>query len=201
MQLIFIHGRVRFEPRCNVGAFFCIFDNKPKRLELLEILCKRHEDWLNMARKLNAEHPEDIVQEMYLRLNKYVDNADRICYDHNEPNTFYIYCTIKNLIINEYKDAERHPVMLSAEEIRQHSDNLLHTEDYDHETDEVLEAIESEIDQWYWYDRDMFNLYFKGDMSMRKLSQETRISTSSIFNTIKNGKEKIKHALNKAGKL
>ena len=40
---------------------------------------------------------EDFVQEMYLRLNKYVKNPDKIMYNETEVNKFYVYITIKNL--------------------------------------------------------------------------------------------------------
>lgn len=170
-------------------------------MELLSILAKRHEDWLRMATSLKADIPEDTVQEMYLRLHKYVDDPKRICYEHDEPNTFYVYCTIKNIIHNENKAKQKEPELLSTEEIRQQSDNLLHDEPYDHDTDDVLEIIESEVDEWYWYDRDLFRIYFNDGLSIRKLSAATRISSTSIFNTIKNGKTKIKHRLKQEGKL
>lgn len=154
-----------------------------------------------MAIKLNSPNPQDTVQDMYLRLNKYVDDPQRICFEHNEPNTFYVYCVIKNLIANEYKETQKRPDLISAEEIRRQSDNLLHTEDYDHELDQTLEIIESEIDGWYWYDKELFKIYFNDGLSIRKLSAKSHISASSIFNTLKNGKTKIKRRLKEEGKL
>ena len=51
--------------------------------------------------------------------------------------------------------------------------------------------IVEEIDSWHWYDKMLFEVYRNEKTSMRKMAAETKISLSSIFNTIKNCKEKI----------
>ena len=58
--------------------------------------------------------------------------------------------------------------------------------------DKVIDKVESIIDDWYWYDKRVFNIHFFDEMSMRKIARETKISLSSIFNTLSNGKKKIK---------
>ena len=54
---------------------------------------------------------EDFVQEMYLRLNKYIKNPNKIMYNEEEPNKFYIYVTIKNLWNTYLKDKAKHRMM------------------------------------------------------------------------------------------
>ena len=51
------------------------------------------------------------------------------------------------------------------------------------------------MDSWYWYDRKMFELYYRTDMSMRDISSETNITLSSIFNTLSNVKAQIRQKL------
>jgi len=46
----------------------------------------------------------------------------------------------------------------------------------------------------------LFELYHNEGLSIRKLSKETRISASSIFNTLTNAKSKINEAYNEANK-
>ena len=58
--------------------------------------------------------------------------------------------------------------------------------------DEVLDTVEDIVDDWYWYDNKIFNIHFFEEMSMRKIAKDTKISLSSIFNTLSNGKAKIK---------
>jgi len=56
----------------------------------------------------------------------------------------------------------------------------------------LYDKIDSIIDKWYWYDKKLTKLYLNTDMSMRDISKETKISLSSIFNTLTNAKEKIR---------
>ena len=58
--------------------------------------------------------------------------------------------------------------------------------------DKIFEKIDRITEDWYWYDKKIFNIHFYKQMSMRKISRETKISLSSIFNTLSNGKKKIR---------
>jgi predicted DNA-binding protein YlxM (UPF0122 family) len=58
-----------------------------------------------------------------------------------------------------------------------------------------MDKIEQEKVNWHWYDRQLFDIYMNTNKSMRKLSQETKISTDSIFNTIKKCKKKLEKAV------
>ena len=45
----------------------------------------------------------ELVQEMYLRLHKYVDDPERIMYNDDEVNTFYVYVTLRNIYLSGTK--------------------------------------------------------------------------------------------------
>jgi lambda repressor-like predicted transcriptional regulator len=64
----------------------------------------------------------------------------------------------------------------------------------------MLEVIEQSKADMGWYDLKLFELYHNEGLSIRKLSKETRISASSIFNTLTNAKSKINEAYNEAKK-
>ena len=67
--------------------------------------------------------------------------------------------------------------------------------DYIEETEaftSLIKKIDSEVETWHWYDQMLFNLYRESGKSIRKLSEETRISTSSIFQTLKYCKNEIR---------
>ena len=59
----------------------------------------------------------------------------------------------------------------------------------------ICQKIDSEIDNWHWYDKKLFVLYRDSGLSIRKLAAETKISWVSIFNTLKNAKNIIKEKL------
>ena len=64
--------------------------------------------------------------------------------------------------------------------------------------EKVFNNVDSVMDTWYWYDRKMFELYYRTDMSMRDISSETKITLSSIFNTLSNAKKEIRKKLEEA---
>jgi DNA-directed RNA polymerase specialized sigma24 family protein len=74
--------------------------------------------------------------------------------------------------------------------------------DFEFETEftKKLDAVEQAKDQMNWYDLKLFELYHNEGLSIRKLSKETRISASSIFNTLRNAKSEIHQAYDKAKK-
>tara|TARA_R100000951_G_scaffold8878_2_gene8031 strand:- start:1645 stop:2181 length:537 start_codon:yes stop_codon:yes gene_type:complete len=154
-----------------------------------------------VAMGLSIGIPEDIVEdfvhETYLRLNKYIDNPEKIMYNETEVNKFYVYVTIKNLW-SDYSKAKSKYVIYSIdnytnEYIFDSSDRVVYEEvNYEKEKAEeyILKKINKEVESWdHWYDKKLFKLYYKTDMSMRKLAKETKISVTSIFNSCKNYKE------------
>jgi predicted transcriptional regulator len=52
--------------------------------------------------------------------------------------------------------------------------------------------ILDEINSWEWYDKMLFEIYRNEKTSMRKIAAKSNISLSSIFNTLKTCKKKIK---------
>ena len=143
---------------------------------------------------------EDFVHETYLRLNKYVDNPEKIMYNETEINKFYVYITIKNLWSDYSKAKSRYVVYridnYDSEYFFNTSDNIIYEEvNYEKEMAEasILSKINEEVESWdHWYDKKLFKLYYKTDMSMRKLAKETKISVTSIFNSCKNYKDILK---------
>ena len=66
---------------------------------MLEILGKRHEEWVRMA--ISAGSPplfaQDIIQEVYLRLHKYRETAKHKLIDKKGGvNLFYMWGVVRN---------------------------------------------------------------------------------------------------------
>lgn len=177
--------------------------------EILDILSNKHQDWFNMAKSfgLSNDDANEIVQEMYIRIYDYTKDIKKIMYNKTEVNTFYIYITLRNLYYSNFakygKSIKTKKIFLFTEmddnSIKKVYNNYY--EDYESymqtvskkkSLDKLHEKIEQTIDSWYWYDKKLTKLYFDSGMSMRDLSKETKISLSSIFNTLTNAKEKIR---------
>tara|TARA_R100001510_G_scaffold2555_1_gene1953 strand:+ start:3351 stop:3875 length:525 start_codon:yes stop_codon:yes gene_type:complete len=156
---------------------------------------------------LSNDDANEIVQEMYIRIYDYTKDIKKIMYNKTEVNTFYIYITLRNLYYSNFakygKSIKTKKIFLFTEmddnSIKKVYNNYY--EDYESymqtvskkkSLDKLHEKIEQTIDSWYWYDKKLTKLYFDSGMSMRDLSKETKISLSSIFNTLTNAKEKIR---------
>lgn len=158
---------------------------------ILEALAEKHKDWLRMLKSFGCEShlAEDIVQEMYLRLHKYVGDSDRILYGE-EINTYFVYITLRNMYATITRMQTRIKFVSIDElndELPYEEPNLEALEDFD----KLIDDIWGNVEDWHWYDKKLFEIYHNSPMSIRSIAEETKISARSIFNTLKNGKERI----------
>ena len=154
-----------------------------------------------MARSFGADQElaQDIVQEMYVRLYKYVDEAEKIMYNETEVNTFFVYVTLRNMYTTLMKAKARFEFV----DVSSLEDELIFEEANEEAEIQMLslyEEIWETTDEWHWYDKKIFHLYHNTDMSIRTLADETKISARSIFNTLKNARERIQTDCNETYK-
>jgi len=157
---------------------------------LIDKLAVKDHDWFVMAKSFGVsdDMARDLVQDMYLRIHKYVDNPERIFEDDGKVNTYYIYVTMRNLYCTRY---------VKQKTFVELSDNI--AVEYD-STDfakenallDITTRINNRVKEWYWYDKKLWDIHFHQQLSMRDIAKATKISLSSIFNTLKNCKTKIR---------
>ena len=143
-----------------------------------------------MARSFGAEdYAEDIVQEMYIRLNKYVDEPERIMYK-DEPNKLFVWVTLRNMVRNFQN--KKKVVIYSGDMVEYDKEedvyDMVEAEGFEKLIDKIWEST----NELHWYDKKMFEIYHTTDMSMRDIEKETKISLYSIFDTLKKTKEYVK---------
>lgn len=174
---------------------------------ILEALSKEHKRWWHMALSICSDDQlaDDIVQDMYLRIEKYVDDPDKIISpDNGEINSFYIFVTMKNIYFHWFNQRMK----MSAFEVKEYDffsedeyndslcgdtlDEEANVLDMENAHQQIVDSIAAEIKGWHWYDEKLFKLYFMTDMSLRDIAAETKISLSSIYNSIKNLRDLIK---------
>jgi len=158
-------------------------------MSLLELLATKHKDWIRMVRSFGCpEHlAEDIVQEMYIRMHKYVETPERIMYTETEVNTYFVYVALRNMYTDYAKAKSKVTFTDQMPPDRYDLDPV----EQEQAMSDLIDQIWDEVKSWHWYDNKLFTIYMNSEMSMRDLSSETKISLRSIFNTIKNGKERI----------
>ena len=59
-----------------------------------------------------------------------------------------------------------------------------------------LEEIDKQLDDIYWYDRELFKLYYYEANTLDSLAKKTGISRNSLFTTIDNVRQSLKDKLN-----
>lgn len=139
---------------------------------------------LNLTQKRNAE---DYVQDAYIKILKHSSFDPVKFYEANgKINKKYFFRTIKSILIDDHKKKGIKTIALNEKlnipEVVEVKENL----------EVVFNKIEKTIDNMYWYDKKMLNLYVYHIPSIRKISTATTISSKSVFKTLKRCKLTIK---------
>lgn len=158
----------------------------------LNVLAKHHNEWVNIVRSFGETNfQEDIVQEMYIRIHDANSGEKAILKD--EPNRAFIWIILKNTYINYYKERQKF-VKVDLDECRWLS--IEEFEPQKHETIcKIEDKIKDEILNWHTYEKELFRLHTQKSKSMREISNGANISLSSIFNTLKNCKNRIRETV------
>jgi len=130
---------------------------------------------------------------MYLRLNRYIDNPEKIIKD-GEVNSYFIYITLRNLfydakkshkaeISKDYSDVENISILSALAEIPEETEE---NDGMEKAYLTIFEAIDKEVSTWHWYDQKLFRLYYYTPQSLRDIAGDTKISLTSIYNSCKN---------------
>ena len=154
---------------------------------ILEKLFERHKDWCDIVESFgcNRDTAEDIVQDMYLRIGRLVNEGKDITYG-DDVNHFYIFRTLTTLFLDHKR--------------RERKEGDFDFEQYDIEDSEVVEyekkyeKILKELDSMYWYDKKVYEIV-EGGESISELSRKTNISYYSLYNTYRKVKNYLKEKI------
>ena len=113
-----------------------------------------------------------------------MSNPSKILYGDDDVNHFYVYLTIRSVFVSclgvEQRSMPIDSVDLSLLEAHEPLD-------MEHELafDRLWNMIEKDINELGMYGSKLTKTYFKSDKSIRKMAEESGISATSIFNSIK----------------
>lgn len=147
-------------------------------------IAKKHKDWVNIARSFGAKtEAEDIVQEMYLRLDKYIKPDQKI-------TDSFVWITLRNIYFDFLK---KEPITFEldktvSEAVSEPEGIIAYGE--------LNKRVKNELNNVDWFDKMLFELYVTSGKSMRQLSKETGISLSCIFYTTNRTKTHLRSLLN-----
>tara|TARA_R110001592_G_scaffold101704_3_gene287680 strand:- start:13399 stop:13866 length:468 start_codon:yes stop_codon:yes gene_type:complete len=155
---------------------------------VLSKIFKKHKIWIDIVCSFgcNKNTAEDIVQEMYLKIQKNINNGLNIDYG-DDYNYFYIFKTLKSMFL-DLKRKESKVVIFNIE------DRPSYFNDYDVNYEFAYEKVKKELSKMYWYDRKVYSL-LDGNESVAKLSRKTNIPYHSLYNTYRKVLERLKKVL------
>lgn len=132
-------------------------------------ICKQHNRWINIVKQFGiTDYVEDVVQEAYIK-----------CLEKERVNESYFFLTLRSLAMDLHRKQKK-IIKVSIDEV-----NIISEIE---QQNEVLEIV----DDFHWFDKEIFFLYYDEKMTMRKIAKETKISLKTIFTTIQKCNTKIK---------
>ena len=151
---------------------------------LLEI-CNRHSKWVRMAQKFDYDNAEDLVQEMYLKINTL---------NPKEVNDYYIYRTIKSIFIDDYKKKKILTAPLNGKEAYNIEDD--YNEDAEFQISEIpLTCTELLVVQkLYGYtteNADTLQITIHKGKSLLSISKEVNLPYKRLYTALLTAKKKI----------
>lgn len=154
----------------------------------MKLLAAKHNDWIDIVKSfgLDRETAEDLVQEMYIKIQLAIENKGLdISYGDHDINYYYIFKTLRSLFL-DLKRKGKNVIRVPLENIKDMESDVDYTEKYN--------QIKVELNKMYWYDKKVFELVNNG-LSIAELSRKTGIAYYSLYNTYKKVKEKLKKIL------
>ena len=166
-----------------------------KTNDVLNILHKHQEKWLQIASNLLYREDEqavkDIIQEMYLSIYTQLEEAKLEPLQviiNDKPHYGIIKRTIQQIIQHQANNDNKIPK----------TDNIVLTniaEEQKENIEELTTKIEEILQDMHWFDRKLFKLYVKKFNSVRTLAKETKLGHVTVFEVINKCKKKIKKRL------
>jgi DNA-directed RNA polymerase specialized sigma24 family protein len=159
-------------------------------LKILKQIANKHNDWVNIVRSFgcNNETAEDIVQEMYIKVQLKLEEGLDIRYGDDDFNYSYVFRILRNLFI----DLKRKESKVHIVDIDKVKEDFSVDENTDY--DKALEKIQNQMDQLFWYDKKVYQIIDDGS-SIADLSRKTHIPYYSLYNTFKKVRQKLKKLL------
>ena len=160
---------------------------------ILQILVRDEAIWLNMAEEIssNSKVPaKDLLHDFYIALHSKIYNGkvkiNDILYN-DSLNKAFIYKMMHNIFIDTIRVDKDILIEKDLKNIVE-ADNNSYVD--------IEKIVDDIVNEFYWFDRKLFNLYRKEFHTIRSLSKATKISHVVVQNTISKCKKKIKRKLN-----
>ena len=151
---------------------------------VLNLIAKKHKDWIKIVQSFgcNKDTAEDLVQEMYIKISVLISKGTDIMYNNEEVNHFYIFRTLRTMFLDLIRKENK--VTLIEFNSLCHSMNTEEIVNFEESYNKFL----NNLDKMHWYDKKVYE-YIDAGESIAALSEKTKISYYSLYNTYRKVKK------------
>ncbi len=148
----------------------------------LEAIFKKHKNWVNVVKSFGCDEylADDVVQEMYIKVQQRLNKGLDISYGDDDYNEFYIFKVLRSL----FYDLKRKQSKVKLYDLHENTKTT--------EEEVCYECFEAKVDkakqELFWYDSQVFDI-IDGGYSIARLSRESDISYYSLYNTYRKVKK------------
>jgi DNA-directed RNA polymerase specialized sigma24 family protein len=153
----------------------------------MEKIFKKNNDWIDICKSFGLDEPtaQDLVQEMYIKIQLKLEDGLDISYGKTDVNTFYIFKTLRNLFY-DLKRKGKNIIRVGTETLKAKEGDVDYSAKY--------KLVQAELEKMYWYDRKVFDIINSGE-SIAELSRKSGIQYYSLYNTYRKVKKRLKDLL------
>jgi len=174
----------------------------------MKLVAAKHKEWVEIVLSFGCkqEIAEDIVQEMYYKIQIKLKKGLDIMYNEKEINYYYIFKTLRTLFY-DLKRKGKNITMISIDDKKNlynetgdrggfyyYSKVEKHLTTTDVNFKEPYDKIQEELSKMFWYDRKVFEIINEGE-SIAEFSRKSLIHYYSLYNTYNKVKNKLKKIL------
>tara|TARA_R110000803_G_scaffold200219_3_gene264479 strand:+ start:3013 stop:3510 length:498 start_codon:yes stop_codon:yes gene_type:complete len=162
--------------------------------EKMILIAKKHTTWVDIVSTFGCTRrvAEDIVQEMYIKIQLSLQKGNLDIMYKDEINYYYIFKTLKTLFIDLKRKSKNIKIIDLDEHIANFGDTYYAYNEVNYT--ESYELVEEELAKMYWYDRKVFEI-INGGESIADFSRNSKIKYYALYFTYKKVKDKLKKLL------
>ena len=155
-------------------------------MNILEKAYQKHKTWISICKSFGLDYPtsEDLVMEMYIKLDYITKKGTDITYNKDELNYYYIFKILYTMFLQLKKKRDR--VNFIDQEMLQ---NIEGQEQVHFQ--EIEKRFNNEFSKLHWYDQKVFEIVASGT-KIAELSRKTQITYITQYNTYTKVKKLLK---------
>lgn len=158
----------------------------------LDQVAQHHKEWVGIIKSFGERmYAEDLVQETYLMLYKWSCPEKYLV--NGRVNKGYVWLCLRNSFLL-YQREKKKAIKLDLDAIQELSTNELNVNFFEAK-EKIHTFITQEVNTWNHFDQKLYYLHVEKKIPMRKLARETKISFTTIYESMNACKERLKIAV------